>query len=346
MTLAGLDPTSDARWSALVSQRGAGLFHSPLWLGAVQDAYEFPLRASVVIGQRGQPIAGIPYACIEELPAPRLVAAPFCDSCDPLFESPTEWHALLASLEAHQVPVHLRCLETDLPDLRRFTVTKRARWHTISLLERCEDRWLALDGSTRRAIRKAKREGVQVRALEPGPDLSAFHRLHVGLRKSKYRLLAQPLAFFEALARRFQAAHRWHALGAWNGDRLVAGTIYLHWGDTLYCKFNASAPDALDTRPNDLLTWEGIELAAARGCRRLDLGPSDDNQPGLIRFKRQFGAHERELRFLRLVPRGWDDRPALASMRLMGDITRLMTRAEVSDEICADAGALLYRYFS
>jgi hypothetical protein len=32
--------------------------------------------------------------------------------------------------------------------------------------------------------------------------------------------------------------------------------------------------------------------------RALDLGPSDDNQPGLIRFKREFGAAERELRFL------------------------------------------------
>jgi CelD/BcsL family acetyltransferase involved in cellulose biosynthesis len=253
---------------------------------------------------------------------------------------------MFASLQGHRVPICLRLVEKDIAGLDRFRVTKRARWHRISLMKRGEDRWMALDGSTRRAIRKARREGVHVRPLELGSDLAEFHRLHVTLRKTKYRLLAQPVAFFEAIARRFKAAGQWHALGAWVGDRLVAATIYLRWGDTLYYKFNASAPDALRARPNDLLIWEGIELATALGCRRLDLGPSDDDQPGLIRFKRQFGANERELRFLRLDPPGWDDRPALAVTRLLGEITRLMTRPEVPDEITAQAGTLLYRYFA
>jgi CelD/BcsL family acetyltransferase involved in cellulose biosynthesis len=168
----------------------------------------------------------------------------------------------------------------------------------------------------------------------------------VALRKSKYRLLAQPLAFFEEIARRFKAAGKWHALGAWLDDRLIAGTIYLSWADTLYYKFNASSLDALEVRPNSLLTWEGIELANTLGCRQLDLGPSDDDQPGLIRFKRQFGAQERELRFLRLAPDGWDDQPALAQKRLLGDVTRMLTRSDVPDEVSAEAGALLYRYFA
>jgi len=346
VTLGCLDPATDPLWSALVSRRRGGLFHSPPWLGAVQDAYGFPLQACVLVDGDGQATAGIPFACLEGPPAPRLVAAPFCDTCDPLFQRPEEWGELLAALEAHRLPVHLRCLDTELPDQDRFTVTKRAHWHTISLAETAEARWKGLEPSTQRAIRKARREGVEIRPLAPGPDLAAFHRLHVALRKAKYRLLAQPLVFLEALARRFQAAGHWHALGAWVGDRLVAGTIYLRWGDTLYYKFNASSLDALDARPNSLLTWEGMELASSLGCGRLDLGPSDDDQPGLIRFKRQFGAAAREVRFLRLDPPGWDDRPAIAPRRMLGDLTKLLTRPEVPDEICAEAGAQLYRYFA
>ncbi len=329
-----------------MSRRRGGLFHSAPWLGAVQDAYGFPLRASVVVDAAGQPTAGIPYACLEGPPAPRLVTAPFCDACDPLFERPEEWAQLLGALEAHQLPLHLRCLDTELPDQDRFIVTKRARWHTISLAESAEDRWNALDPSTQRAIRKARRHGVEIRRLAPGPDLEAFHRLHVALRKAKYRLLAQPLAFFEAIGRRFQDAGNWHSLGAWVSDRLVAATIYLRWGDILYYKFNASSLDALDVRPNSLLTWEGVELASSLGCRRLDLGPSDDDQPGLIRFKRQFGAEERELRFLQLDPPGWDEHPALAPKRTLGEVTKLLTRPEVPDEVTAQAGAELYRYFA
>lgn len=346
MTLVSLDPVADPRWSALVARRGGSLFHSPLWLGAVGDAYGFPLRAAVIVSEAGEPIAGIPFAVLDGPPAPRLVAAPFCDACDALVERPDQWASLLGALEAHQLPVHLRCLGMEPPEHGRLLVTKRARWHTITLDETVEARWKRLDASAQRAIRKARRDGVEIRPLTLGPDLAAFHRLHVSLRKAKYRLLAQPLSFLEAIARRFQDAGRWHALGAWLGDRLVAGTIYLRWGETLYYKFNASSLDALRARPNDLLAWEGIQLAQALGCRSLDLGPSDDDQPGLIRFKRQLGAGERELRFLRLVPPGWDDGPAREPRRLLSELTSLLTRPEVPDEISAEGGAALYRYFA
>jgi CelD/BcsL family acetyltransferase involved in cellulose biosynthesis len=341
-----LDPVTDPQWSTLVSRRRGGLFHSPLWLGAVQDAYGIPLQTAVVMNGHDQPAAGIPFACLEGPPGPRLVAAPFCDSCDPLYEHREQLDQLIAALAARRLPVLLRCLDAAIPALCHFTVTKRARWHAITLAETEETRWKAIAPATRRAIQKARREGVEVRPLAPGSDLAAFHRLHVALRKAKYRLLAQPLAFFEAIAGRFLPAGNWHALGAWLGDRLVAGTIFLRWGDTLYYKFNASALDALDTRPNSLLTWEGMNLACVLECRRLDLGPSDDDQPGLIRFKRQFGAEERELRFLRRDPPGWDTRPALANQRMLGELTRLLTRPEVPDEISAEAGAHLYRYFA
>jgi hypothetical protein len=346
MTSGSVDPVTDPRWNELVSRRGGGLFHSSPWLGAVQDTYGFQIRAAAICGPNHQLVAGIPYAVLDGPPAPRVVAAPFCDTCAPLHERPEEWDQLCQALEAHGLPVHIRCLSTDVCRLDRFCVTKRARWHTITLGEQSEERWKTLDPSAQRAIRKARGEGIQVRPLAAGTDLAKFHLIHVALRKAKYRLLAQPLTFFEAIARRFADAGQWHALGAWSGDRLVAGTIYLRWGDTLYYKFNASSQDALHARPNSLLLWEGIELAAALGCRYLDLGASDDDQPGLIRFKQQYGAEEREVRFLRLAPRGWDDGPSQEPKRVLSVLTQLLTRPEVPDEIAAEAGAQLYRYFA
>ncbi len=347
-----VDAAGDPRWADLVARRRGGLFHSSAWLGAVRDAYGFDIQAALVTGQAGEAVAGIAFARLDGPPAARLVAAPFCDACDPLFGSSAEWQALLASLSAQRVPIHLRCLDVSLPDAAGAagpvgaTVVKRARWHSIGLLGDRQAQWLALDAAARRAVDKAIRDGVEVRPLDPGPALGAFHRLHVSLRKSKYRLLAQPLSFFEAIARRFGGDGRWHARGAWQQGRLVAGTIFLQWGDTMYYKFNASATDALASRPNDLLVWEGIELARQLGCRQLDLGPSDDDQPGLVRFKRKFGADERELRFMRIDPPGWDDRPAAAARRLLGDMTQLLTRPDVPDAVSVEAGDRLYRYFA
>lgn len=341
-----LDPVTDPRWAALVARTRGGLFHSPPWLGAVQDAYGFGLRAAVVLDAQGEPVAGIPFALLDGPPGSRVVAAPFCDSCDPLGASPPELDVLLDALTGYDVPVLLRFLDAPHPEAPRFAVTKRARWHSLPLATAEETRWRALAPAARRAIQKARREGIDVRPLRPGADLAAFHRLHVALRKEKYRLLAQPLAFFEAIAARFGPRDGWHALGAWHAGRLVAGTIYLRWGDTLYYKFNASAPDALEHRPNSLLVWEGMTLASTLGCTHLDLGPSDDDQPGLIRFKRQFGADERELRFLRRDPDGWDDAPAARLRILLGEVTRLCTAPEVPLGVAGDAGAAIYRYFA
>lgn len=346
MICINLDPVKDPLWSALVGRRHGGLFHSPEWLGAVQDAYSFPIQASVIVNGGGAATSGIAFACLEAPPAPRLVAAPFCDACDPLFDREQEWAELLAMLETYRRPILLRCLNVRLPDNERFAVIKRARWHTLPLEGAKQRRWNALDPSTQRAIRKARRENVVIRPLAPGPELAEFHRLHVALRKTKYHLLAQPLSFFEAIARRFQSTGNWHALGAWLGDRLIAGTIYLRWGDTLYYKFNASALDALNVRANSALTWEGIELASNLGCRWLDLGPSDDDQPGLIRFKRQFGADDRELQFLRLDPTGWDEAPAVEQKRILSALTMRLTQPDVPDDVAAQAGAQLYRYFA
>lgn len=345
MTIGSLDPTTSPEWEPLVARSG-GLFHSPPWLAAIRAAYGFPIEAVVRTGTDGRPTAGLPFAFLDGLPFARVVAAPFCDACDPILTEPEEWPELLARLVARGVPIHFRCLGRPLPGEAGLTVTKRARWHTVPVYESPEKRWSALDPSTQRAIRKARREGVRIAPLAPGPGLAAFHRVHVALRKRKYRLLAQPLSFFEAIAEQFQPRGGWYALGAWLGDRLVAGTIYLRWGNTLYYKFNASSPEALGSRPNSLLTWEGLELAAATGCQVLDLGPSDDDQPGLIRFKRQFGAEEAEVRFLRYQPPGYDDQTGLEPRRMLGDLTRLLTRADVPDEVTAEAGARLYRFFA
>ena len=347
ITVECVDPTNDPRWLALLHQSSAGLFHSPPWLRALSEAYGFTVRAYCATDAAGEPVGGLAFCEIADALGRRLVSVPFSDVCDPLVSSPEAWNALFARLQAQGAPIHLRCLDqgTAWAD-ERLVVTKRARWHTVSLRAAPEALWDRLVGSTQRAIRRAEREGVVVRPLEGAAGLREFLALHVTLRKQKYRLLAQPPAFFEAVARHFDEAAGWFPLGAFLGERLVAATIYLRWGDTLYYKFNASALDALHLRPNGLLVWAGMTLARALGCHALDLGPSDDDQPGLIRFKRQFGAEERELRFLRYAPPGRGDERAAEVRHRLGGLTARLTRPDVPDEVAARAGALLYRFFA
>jgi hypothetical protein len=335
---------NDPAWTELVESSRAGLFHSPPWLRALRDTYGFDLRARIALAQ-GRPIGGLVYTELDDALGARITSLPFTDACDPLAVSKEVWLALLDDFLSGDRPVHLRCLDNPLAmEEPRLVVVKRARWHTLHL-ETGHDPVASFDSATRRAIRKAERAGVVIRPLAYG-ELPALHRLHVKLRKDKYRLLAQPLAFFEALANRFSETDGWFPLGAFAGDRLIGATVYLQWRDVLYYKFNTSALDALEFRPNGLLVKAGVDLARSLGCVALDLGPSDDDQPGLIRFKRQFGATERELRFLRYTPRAWSNPRADTVRAQLGTLTRQLTAPEVPDTVTGEAGALLYPWFA
>ena len=341
-----VDPRTDERWLELVRRTGGSLFHSPPWATALSDTYGWAPRARMVLDATGTAVAGIPWCVVGDGDAARVVSLPFSDFGGPLGDE-THHRALVEGLAREGLPVRWRAVHD--PDAPASTEpAQRARWHGIPLASGPEAAWNGLSASTRRAVAKARRDGVTVTPATDAEFTARFLRMHTGVRKRKYRLLPQPLAFFDALQQRFTAVDGWYPLVATQRDAMVAATIYLRWGDTLFYKFNASDPDALGSRPNDLLLWTGIELAAALGCRLLDLGASDDDQPGLIRFKRGFGADEREIRTFVVGP---PPPPGAAQLdailgELLRELTERFTHPDVPDPVTEQAGAVLYRYFA
>jgi CelD/BcsL family acetyltransferase involved in cellulose biosynthesis len=346
LSLQIVDPVTDPIWRSVVdSFPAAGLFHSPPWIRALADTYGFEIRGCMVFAASGAPVGALAYCEIDDFVGRRIVCAPFSDACDPLFTSIDVWQKLFSVLQSHGLPISLRCLrENRVCENDQIEIVKTACWHRISVDRSLEELWHGISPESRRAIRRSERTALEVRPMEGQRHLAAFHQLHVALRKTKYRLLAQPLRLFEKLEERFQESGNWHSLAASLGPRMIAGTIYLRWRDTLYYKFNASATDALDARPNNRLLWEGMRLAKLLGCRYLDLGPSDTDQPGLVRFKRSFGAEEYEVRFLRWTPPAWEDHPD--RRRVLAEFTRHMTDPELPDAIAKEAGSAFYKLFA
>ncbi len=128
---------------------------------------------------------------------------------------------------------------------------------------------------------------------------------------------------------------------------VVAGVLFLEWKDTLYYKFNASNPTFSDRRPNDAIMWAGIEYGRKRGHRRMDLGLSDWDQEGLVRYKRKYASEEKTISFLSHQPQGVAAPTGAARrVRLMKTLTDLFTDEGVPDEITEQAGAALYGYFA
>lgn len=342
-----VDPLTDARWHELVANGPSDVFHSAAWLQVLADTYGFRPQALLTTDPSGRPVAGIPFCVIEGLPTKRIATPPFSDYCDPIAPSVADWMSLQDALVRHGCRVTVRCLHNEIPvTTGQMAVVSRAKWHGLDLDPDIDDLWEGLHSSARRAIRKARKEGVLVRPARDEKELRAFFELHLRVRKYKYRLLAQPFSFFENIWRQFVDRERGTLLMAILGDRVLGGVFFLEWKDVLYYKFNASDPDYVVARPNDLIIWTAIEEARQRGMTRLDFGLSDWDQEGLVRYKRKYASDEKTISFLRHEPREGASHAASQAGEILPRLTDLFTNDAVPDELTEQAGDLLYGLFA
>ena len=347
LRVVSLDPLTDSRWERLSEQFASSVFHSPAWIRVLVDTYGFKVQAVVLLDEADQPKAGLVFCRVADMLGDRIVSLPFSDYCDPLVGEYHDWKYLFKKLAAERCPILVRLLHNHLPlqdpDL---VVIKRAKWHGLDVRPDLDILWRRLHPSRRRGINRAQRDGAVVRRAETQQDLRAFFDMHLMLRKNKYRLLAQPLHFFEQVWRHFIDQQRGILLLVDCQGRTIASMILLEWKNTLYCKFSASLADGLMHRPMDLLFWEAVQFAKARGLCSLDFGLSDLNQAGLISFKRDFGPEEKSISFV-CYSRNQDPTPPQHQSReLLGRLTALFTDPSVPDAITKLAGDNLYRFFA
>ncbi len=342
-----VDPTSDPLWLQLVTSRRSDVFHSPGWLQSLRDAYDLPVMANVLLDEHEVPVAGFVYCPIDDIMDPRVVSLPFSDFCDPLASTESEWDRVTEGVIDGVRRVHTKCLHSDLP-LRdtRLRQAGRSRWHAIDLNRSAEEIWEGISSSARRSIRKARSQGIDVRVGDDLADLRAFFDLHLRVRKYKYGMLAQPWRLFESIWEHLLATGHGVLLLAVQEERILGGVLFLEWQQTLYYKFNASDPEHLGVRPNDLVIWTAIEHGLSRGLDRLDFGLSDWDQEGLLRFKRKYATEEKTIHGLETFPPvGPSDREA-EIRRVLPSLTTLLTAPEVPDAITEAAGDVLYKYFT
>lgn len=344
--LTTVDPRTDERWAALTERFSyASLFHAPAWLRAVSKTYDLVPEATILCDGNAL-TAGMLHTRIDDPRGLRVVTNPFSDFCDPLAETEADWNEIATTVLRDPASFSMRIRKSPWPlNDGRLTSEAIGFWHSVELAEDDEVQWAQLKGSARRNIRHAREAGADVTVCADSKDLREFYELHRQLRKEKYALLAQPWEFFERLLEEFGPTGDLHVLLARVDGHAIAGILALAWGDTLYYKFNASAIDELDVRPNDLLAWEALNLARREGLKRLDFGFSDADQPGLIRYKRKFATDESMVH--RLNRRGT---PAPASAAAFGrsleELTRLLTDDRIPLDINESASSLLYRYFA
>jgi CelD/BcsL family acetyltransferase involved in cellulose biosynthesis len=342
-----LDPHSDPLWHKLVDHHNSDVFHSPEWIRTLTKSYDFDVRALVVLDSTGEPSAGLAYCKLEDMMDPRISSLPFSDFCDPLVIDRDHWNCLMDELLTEQSRINLRCLHNTIPlGDDRLNLVSEDKWHCVNLQPDLDMIWNSLHSSARRAIKKAQRDGVVVRIAQGKEELRAFFELHLGVRKYKYHLLAQPYRFFENIWDQFIEKQKGTLMVAVYQGEIIGGVMFLEWKDRLYYKFNASNPALIAHRPNDLVIWEGIKYGKSRGHTYLDFGISDGDQEGLLRYKRKYATDEKTISSLRYRPNGTPTQKEIEMRALLPQLTDLFVDESVPDCVTERAGDVLYRFFS
>jgi lipid II:glycine glycyltransferase (peptidoglycan interpeptide bridge formation enzyme) len=72
--------------------------------------------------------------------------------------------------------------------------------------------------------------------------------------------------------------------------KLLAGSIFLMFGRTVFYGFNGRRRENLSLRPNDLIQSRAIQDACREGYQNYDFGEVGETNQGLAEFKTKWGA--------------------------------------------------------
>ena len=340
-----VDPLLERSWDALVAGRPGALFQSRDWMRTLAQTYDFDFRASVERNSSGALSGGLPFCHINDIFGERIVMSPFSDFVVPATAGVKEWRSLVQPIIDAGVQVKVQTSQdSDALADDRFAVAKTCRHHSIKLNADISELVRRFRPLPRRNIRASEAAGLTFRATEDPRHLRAFFDLHLSVRKNRHQLLAQPYALFENLWKTFVEQGAGALILGFDGEVVAGGCLLLEFDGVLYYKFAASHLKYRSVGVSHAGVHASMIHGLERGCSALDLGCSDVDQPGLVNFKRRFGAEVSDLHTLMLKNSPLEQCGETAWV--VSEFTRLFVQDCTPDQLTEQAGDLLYRIFA
>jgi hypothetical protein len=305
-----LNPLRDCRWDALVEGHPASsVFHTSGWLAALHRSYGYEPVAYTTSPPGGPLANGMVFCRIESwLTGRRLVSLPFSDHCAPLVETPDQLTGICAFLEGEARSQGWRYIEIrpkapvvePQRGLRGMKPSHAFFIHTLDLRPTVDDLFRGFHtDSVQRRIGRAERAGLTEEQGRSERLVRMFHDLLV-LTRRRHRLPPQPLDWFRNLSASFGDALTIRVVS--KDDRPLAGVLILSFGRTVVYKYGGSDARFHYLGGMPLLMWRTIQDAKRSGALELDLGRTDSDDTGLIRFKERWGAVRTPVAYLRWPP--------------------------------------------
>jgi hypothetical protein len=344
-----LDPTKDARWSALVEKHAnASVFHTVGWLQALRCTYGYEPVVFTTSSPAGELRNGLVLCRVRSwLTGGRLVSLPFSDHCEPLCDSAEDLDFLMRYLRTVVEHQNWRYLEVRpinwnfglSKDTSCFSPTARHFLHVLDLAPDIDELFRSLDkDSVQRRIRRAEGAGLVEKCGRSEDLLKDFYRLFV-LTRGRHCLPPTPYAWFRNLAKCQEKALEVRV--AYKDKTPVSAILTLRFRDSLYYKYGGS-----DARFNNLgatpwLLWRAIAAAKLSGATKFDMGRTEEENVGLLAFKNHWVPDPKRLIYWKFPESSSLDTFDGWKLRVAKRVFSCMP-----DRILTIAGRLLYRHIA
>ncbi len=344
MHIREIDPIHDPAWLDLVERHPrASVFHTPGWLGALRRTYGYEPVALTTSPPAQELANGVVFCRVSSwVTGCRIVSVPFTDHCEPLVDDGKQLRCILEAAHGEWNGdgwkyIEIRPTDFDLSGFPDLSKSQTFCFHRLDLLPSLEELLRGFHKDcVRRKIQRAEREGLVYEEGRSEALLEKFYRLLV-LTRQRHLLLPPPLAWFRNLI-------------ACMGDTLkirlackdgqpVASILTLSYKATLVYKYGCSDRRFSELGGTQLLFWKAIQEAKRNGLRELDMGRSDWDNLGLIRFKNRWGAARSTLTYWRYGSVATE----FANIGWSAQIARLIC-GHMPHDLLTRAGSILYRH--
>jgi len=294
-----INPLTFPDWDQLLLKtEGYSFFHSSAWAKVLNETYGYtPLYFTII--ENGGFSALLPVMEVNSfLKGKRGVSLPFSDYCEPIIPDRVLFQEIVNLIKNYGKERGWKYVEfRGAQDfLGGETPSESYFGHTLDLTKDIHKIFSDFRGSTRRNIRKAEREGVEVGIFKSPDSIREFYHLNCITRKH-HGLPIQPYSFFKNIFKHIISQNLGFVVLASYNNKIIAGAAFFHYGENAFFKYGASDRRFQHLRPNNLVMWEAIKWYANNGYKSFCFGRTEPENKGLLQFKKGWGIEQKIIKY-------------------------------------------------
>lgn len=295
------NPLEEENWNnLLISTPGCSFFHTSNWADVLSKSYNYK-PFYLCARKENTFISLLPVMEVNSaLTGRRGVCLPFTDTCEPIAENAQQFQKLFdqaVSLGKKQKWKYL-----EIRGGEKYLSAKKPSqlfWgHTLDLSCAQQQLFSNLRDSTRRNIKKAQNENINVTISTSPQSMMDFYRLNTMTRR-EHGLPPQPYKFFQHLHNQVIARDMGFIATAFLRDCAIAANVYFKFGHEVIYKYGASDKAFQHLRANNLVMWEAIKWSIDQGFAKLYFGRTEPENKGLMQFKAGWGVKPYQIYYYR-----------------------------------------------